>query len=144
MAEARGDLNARADERLKAALEEAGVADPRDAYRARLRVLKERDASAFEEALRYYEDELVPRVADEDGDAVAEWVEYGRRLGELSGAGRTVVIDRSGRSRPYEAPPPPNRLVLHLPEDDAVPALALVVPRDPSPPQRATYELLVS
>jgi hypothetical protein len=136
-------IQARAEARLKAALAGGTFQDPRDFYRERLRALKERDPGAFEQATRYYREVLLPRVADEANDPLAQWMEYGRLLGELGGPGRTVEIDRSGRARPYAPPVEPGHLVLYLPDDLASPVLVVALPCELSPAQQATYDLLV-
>src|SRR5690606_19528330 len=89
-------LRAIADQRFAHALARAGARDPRDFYRERLRALRERDEGAFHRALQYYERRLLPAVASPDSDPLAEWLEYGRILAELSAEGRTVQVDRTG------------------------------------------------
>ncbi len=133
----------RADARLEAALEREAVHDPREFYRERLRLLRERNPSAFEEARRYYEDVLLPRVAAADSEPVREWFEYGRRLAELTAPGRLTEIDASGRARTFATPLDRELLVLHLPDEAGEPALVLNLPGRPSPAQRATCDLLV-
>jgi hypothetical protein len=130
----------RADARLETRLEEAGLADPRDLYRARLRQLRARDASAFDRALAYYENELVPRVA-EDGDPVAEWLAYGKMLAALGGSGRVVRVDESGRAEPADDDDATG-LLLFMPENTSEPAMVLSAPAHPSPAQSATVQLL--
>ncbi|HEX7051526.1 MAG TPA: hypothetical protein VF188_15070 [Longimicrobiales bacterium] len=137
-------LRRTADAHLQRALEREALRDPRHSYRDRLRLLRARSPETFEEARRYYEDVLLPRVAEEGADAVAEWLAYGCRLAALSGPGRIVAVDADGRARAAEPPLPHDRLLLHLPDDDAVPVLALNVPERLSPAQRATYDLLVA
>ena len=137
------ELRARADQRLERALQDAGARDPRDFYRDRLRALKERDPAAFRDALRYYEETLVPAVARDDTDALAEWLEYGRVLAASCAAGRTVQIDADGRAADYAAPVPRDALVLHLPDAATEAALVVGIPRKLSPAQRAAHELLV-
>ena len=137
------DLRARADERFERALQQTGARDPRAFFRDQLRDLKANDAGAFRRALRYYEETLIPAVADEGSDPVAEWLEYGRVLASLSTPGRTVQIDTTGRARDYARPVPPDAMVLHLPENAARPALVLGIPPKLSPAQRASYDLLV-
>jgi len=138
------EIRERAMARLEQALTGAGVEDPRGFYRARLRDLRERDPGALAESVRYYEEVLLPRVADEGSDPLAEWLEYGRRLAELGEPGRLIEVDAGGRARPYDGRSTPrDRLILHLPDDPRVPAFVLGMPRDPSPAQRATFELLV-
>lgn len=134
---------ARAEARYEEALARGALRDPREQFREWLRSLRERDAGAFEEALGYYEETLVPRVADPASDPVVEWIEYGRVLAERLDPGRVVVVDASGRAHPYEPPPPRGALVLHIPEDARSPATILSLPQDPSPAQRATCDLLV-
>jgi len=135
-------LRAEATARLERALAESGMADPREFCRDRLRELRRRDPAALAEALRDYDETLVSRVARGDADPIAEWIEYARRLAERTAPGRTVEIDLGGRARPY-APGAHPRLVLHLPDDPAAPALPVARPRELSPAQRAAYDLLV-
>jgi hypothetical protein len=137
------DLRARADERFERALQQTGARDPRNFFRDMLRDLKAADADAYREALRYFTERLIPAVADEASDPVAEWLEYGRILSSLMVRGRTVQIDAGGRARDYARPVPLDALVLHLPDNAARPALVLGLPPRLSPAQRASYDLLV-
>jgi hypothetical protein len=137
------DLRARADERFARAIEAAGARDPRDFYRKQLVALKAKDANAYRRAAAYFEDELIPAVARDDTDPLAEWVEYGRVMATLAANGRTVQIDPSGRVTDYARPAPPDALVLHLPERTTEPALVVGLPSALSPAQRAHYDLLV-
>jgi hypothetical protein len=137
------DLRARAYERFARAIEAAGARDPRDFYRKQLVALKAKDANAYRRAAAYFEDELIPAVARDDTDPLAEWVEYGRVMATLAANGRTVQIDRSGRVTDYARPAPPDALVLHLPERTTEPALVVGLPSALSPAQRAHYDLLV-
>lgn len=136
------DPKTRADARLETALQGADQRDPRPLYRPALRYLRDQRPDAFEDALRYFEDELIPAVAG-DAEPLATWLEYGRRLARALGAGRLVELDSTGRARPITDPAEARGLVLHLPDDDAAPALALRSPKTPSPAQQAAYELLV-
>jgi hypothetical protein len=138
------DLNARADTRLEAALKEAGARDPREFYRERLRELKQANPEGYAAAVAYYRDTLIPRVASGEGDPLAAWTEYGRRLAEAVGPGRTVSVDATGRARPYEAPAARELLVLHLPEGKGGRALLVGLPAELTPAQRATYDTLVA
>ena len=57
--------------------------------------------------------------------------------------GRTVAIDETGRASPYEKPTRTD-LVLHLPDAKGTRALLVGLPAEPSPAQRATYDVLVA
>ncbi|MCA1790961.1 MAG: hypothetical protein LC667_14225, partial [Thioalkalivibrio sp.] len=98
---------------------------------------------AFRRALRYFDETLIPAVADESSDPLAEWLEYGRLLASLTTPGRAVQIDAGGRARDYARPIAPDALVLHLPDSASQPALVLGLPPKLSPSQRATFDLLV-
>ena len=139
------DVQTRADRHLDEALAATGARDPREFYRERLRELKEADRGAYEAAVGYYRDTLVPSVAD-GADPLPAWTEYGRRLAELATPGRTVMVDRTGLAVPYQAPAPSDRLVLHLPTGQGSSRRALVVgiPAELSRAQRASYDLLVA
>lgn len=137
------DLRARADERFARALEAAGARDPRDFYRRQLVELKAADAAAYRRALDYFEQKLIPTVASDDGDAMAEWLDYGRLLATLATPGRTVQVDPGGRATDYARPVPPDALILHLPERTTARAIVVGIPTMLSPAQRATFDLLV-
>jgi hypothetical protein len=137
------DLRALADARLEQALAGSGLRDPRPLFRPALKHLRERDTAGFQRALAHYESHLVPAVAG-GGDALAEWLAYGRLLAECLGPGRRVEVDPTGRAATPADPAAASGLVLHLPDDAAAPALALHCPRDLSRPQEATLELLVA
>ena len=136
------DPKARADARLETALNDADRRDPRPLYRPALKFLRDRRPDAFADALRYFEEELIPAVAGE-ADPLAEWLAYGRRLARALGDGRLLEIDSTGRARPVAGVEEARGLVLHVPDDDAAPALALHYPAEPSKAQQATFELLV-
>lgn len=136
------DAKTRADARLETALRDADQKDPRPYYRAALRALKQSDPDSFQEALRYFEEELTPAVAGE-ADPLDAWAEYGQLLARLMGPGRTVELDSRGRARPTSEPARARGLVLHLPDEARTPATVLRFPGDPSPAQQAAYELLV-
>lgn len=129
----------RADAATDQAIEYAGLDDFREDYRERLRWLKDNRPQQFAQALSHYNDVLVPNVAS-GRDAIAEWLEYGRLLGELSGAGKSVTIDETGKAHKLGTV---SGLALHLPEDTGIPALRLAVPRDLTASQKATLQLLV-
>jgi hypothetical protein len=137
------DLRARADERFARALEAAGARDPRTFYRTQMAELKAADPAAYRRAVAYFDQELIPAVAREDSDPMAEWLEYGRVIATLAAPGRTVQIDPGGRAADYARPVPPDALVLHLPERTTVKAIVVGIPSTLSPAQRASYDLLV-
>lgn len=131
-----------AESRLEAALAAAGLEDSRPALRARLKLLRERDEAAFARAVRHYEDEVVPALAGAAAP-LDVWLEYARMLGELSAGGQFLSIDADGLAAPWSAPYRPGTLVLHLPNDAALPALAAAVPLSPSSAQQAAQGLLL-
>jgi hypothetical protein len=132
-------VKAKAEARTAEAIGAGPYEDFRDSYRERLRWLKESRPDAFSRALQAYE-LLVQRIAD-GADVTREWLVYGRQLGELSGAGKLVGIDETGRAVPPSGGP--GEMLLHLPDENGVPALALAIPRDISDAQRASLDLLV-
>lgn len=131
----------RVDEVTESAVSTGPFEDFREAYRARLRWLKDNRPQQFPEALSHYNDVLVPNIAG-GNEPLREWIDYGQRLGQLSGPGKTVCLDESGRAWPYHSDV--NGLILHLPDDVGTPALALAVPRDLSEAQKAALQLLVA
>lgn len=130
----------RSDERTETAISTGKFADFREAYRERLRWLKETQPHGFTKALEHYNEVLVPNIA-EGTDPIAEWIEYGRLLGQLSGRGQVLRIDETGRAHGFDGRL--DGLILHLPDDTNVPALALAVPAVSSEAQQATLGLLV-
>ena len=138
------EIRERADRRFEEALKQTGARDPRDFYRKRLKELREQDADAFKRALGYFEERLIPAVAAEGSDPVAEWLEYGRYLAGLAARGTTLQVDPTGAALPYAPPVPRDHLVLHLPDAASAKALVVGIPPELSPAQRATYDLLVS
>lgn len=136
------DRAAAADEALERALARTGARDPREFYRERLKELKRLDATAYEKAVAYYRDTLIPDVASGAREALEAWMEYGRRLAVALAPGRTVTIDATGLAHEY-AGPESDRLVLHLPDDKGTRALLVGLPPALSAAQRATYDVLV-
>jgi hypothetical protein len=136
------DLQARAAHLLEDVLARSGARDPREFYRTRLRELRDQDRGAYDQAVAHYKDVLLPSIV-EGADPLAAWTEYGRTLAELSGPGRTVSLDGSGRSQPYAAPADPDHLVLHLPDNARAPALLVGLPTQLTAAQRAAYDWLV-
>jgi hypothetical protein len=130
------------DERLREAHDANGLADVRELYRDRLRALRATDEDAFRKATEHYEKEVVPRILTGEG-AIDGWIAYGARICELTGSGRLMSIDESGRSRPYEPPYRPGTLVLFVPAGKGSDVLAAAVPSAMTPAQEATVALLV-
>lgn len=136
-------LRDRADARLEEALARAGLQDPRGFYREWLRALRDQDGEAFDEARRYYEETLLPRVAEEGTDPIEEWLDYGRRLAEMSGPGELVEIDEEGRARVAATPATRDRLILYLPASPREPGRIINLPVRLSAAQRANVDLLI-
>ncbi len=135
-------LRQEADRRLEDSLASWGGPDPRQLCRQTLRQLRERDPEAYERAVAHYEAEVVPAVARGEADPLLLWRQYGRFLAELLAPGRTLAIDPSGRASPLDDATPLDCLVIHLPEGGGR-AVGVFLPPALSPPQRATWELLV-
>jgi len=132
----------RADDRLEQALEHESLQDPREPFRDRLRWLKEHDPAAFEEARRFHEEVVIPGIAA-GAEPLPHWLAFGRRLAELTGAGKLLEIEPGGRAWSASADPARDRLVVHLPEDLRLPALVLRRPRELAPSQQAACDLLI-
>jgi len=132
-----------ADARLEQALEETGARDPREFYREQLKALREADPEAYQTAVTYYRDILIPSIAAGTAEPLPAWTAYGLRLAELAHEGRTVAIDATGRSKAFEEFEPES-LVLHLPEEKRARALLVQLPPKPSKAQRASYSWLVA
>ena len=130
------------EDRTAKAIGESPYEDIREVFRDRLRWLKEQNPSAFAQALAYYNDTLVRNISQGE-PALLEWLRYGWRLGELSGAGKLFAIDESGRAIELEDVKADGSLLLHLPNETNIPALPLATPRHLSPHQKATLDLLV-
>ena len=134
-----------ARDRTDEALERAGLADMRPAYRRLLVRLKHSDPSAFEEASRRYREDLEPAIAAGVVDPISAWLEYGIWLAGRFAEGRPLTIDSSGRARPFDHASAPGGgvMIVHVPEDDRAPATLLAMPSAPTDPQRETAGLLV-
>lgn len=132
-----------ADANFEAALKKAGGRDPREFYRERLRELKESNPAAYQDAVAYYTGQLVPAVAEGSVDPLGAWLEYGVRLCEWCAPGNPVEVDPTGLRHPLSDSTPPDRLVLHIPNEKRTRALLVGLPATLSPAQRATFDLLV-
>lgn len=111
------------------------------AYRQFLRRLKATDPGIYEEAVERYEADVVGG-GEVEPDPLLRWVRYGAWLAGQLAPGRLVAVDRHGRAREPEGPPPLGPLLLHLPEGKGERAVPIAVPADPSEAQEATQELL--
>ena len=134
----------RANELLEEVLKRTRVRDPRDFCRERLRALKNANPAAYDQAVRSYEQELIPSIAERKADALTAWQEYGCRLAELQLPGKPMEVDPTGRTHPYVPPTPHDRMILHIPEGTKSRALVLGLPAKLSSAQEATHDLLVA
>ena len=137
-------MHDRADQIFEEALGQTGAKDPREFYRTRLREMKKDNPEAYREAVAYYENDLVPSIAEAGDDPLTAWQRFGCRVAELTVAGTPTEIDPSGRRRPYEPPTASDRMVLHIPTGSKGRALVVGLPPELSAAQSATYDLLVS
>ena len=137
------DLRTRADANLTAAAATLRLADPRPAYRERLRILKEERPEAFATALRHYEENVLPAIAN-DGDVMSAWVRYGAALGAHTAPGRMVRVDETGRASAFAPPVQAGSLILHIPDENSAPILVATAPAEPTAAQQATLNLLVN
>lgn len=138
------DLQEKADARFAAALAASGARDPREYYRTRLRELKRSNPEGYAQAVRYYQDELIPSIAEADTDPLQAWRAYGLLIAQMTVPGRAVAIDPSGRSRPIASTGTTDDLVLHFPDAGSAPPLLVGLPPKPSSAQMATHRWLVA
>ncbi len=137
------EIHDRADQIFEEALSQTGAKDPREFYRKRLREMKGDNPDAYREAVTYYENELVPSIADAGVDPLTAWQQFGCRVAELTVAGAPIEVDATGRRRPYAPPTPADRMILHIPAGSKGRALVVGLPQELSTAQWATYDLLV-
>lgn len=137
-------LQSRADKLFEESLSRTSAKDPREFYRERLREMKASDPDAYRAAVEYYQDELIPSIAEKGADPLLSWREYGCRLAELTTPGKPVEIDTTGATHDYSPPTPDDRMVLHIPEGPKGRAIVVGLPPELSLAQRATYDLLVA
>jgi hypothetical protein len=135
------ELRARAEARLIEAAAALGLADPRPPLRERLKRLREVHPAAFERAVAHYEQAVLPALAD--ADPVGAWLEYGRFVGQLTGEGRMVAVNDTGRATTFSPPPTPSTLYLFIPEEASEEVIVAAAPDMPSSAQEATLALLV-
>ena len=124
------------------ALQEAGLEDPRPAYRRLMVHLKGTDAEAFEEAARRFNETLVPDVADGSVPPLEAWFAYATWLCGRIRPGRVMAIDGSGRATDDAQTLAPGAVLLHMPDEASAPVIVLATPSAPTPSQQATVELL--
>jgi len=136
-------IHDRADQIFEEALGQTGAKDPREFYRKRLREMKAVDREAYGEAVAYYENDLVPSIAEAGDDPLTAWQRFGCRVAELTVAGTPIEVDATGRRLPYAPPTPADRMVLHVPQGTKGRALVVGLPPELSVAQMATYDLLV-
>lgn len=134
----------RANQVFEETLERTGAKDPREFYRDGLREMKVANPDAYREAVRYYEETLIPSIAEGGVDPLPAWQEYGCRLAQLTVPGEPVEIDETGLTHKHGPPTPPERMVLHIPKGGKGRALVVGLPPELSSAQRATYDLLVA
>ena len=137
------ELQNEADRIFEEALGQTGAKDPREFYRTRLREMKLDNPDAYREAVAYYENELVPSIAEAGDDPLFAWQQFGCRVAELTVTGTPIEVDATGRRLPYAPPTPPDRMVLHVPQGSKGRALVVGLPPELSAAQLATYDLLV-
>ncbi len=137
------EMHDRADQIFEDALGQTGSKDPREFYRKRLREMKADNPDAYREAVAYYENELVPSIAEVGDDPLAAWQQFGCRMAALTVAGTPIEVDPTGRRLPYAPPTPVDRMVLHIPGGSKGQALVVGLPAELSAAQLATYDLLV-
>ncbi len=137
-------LRKEADRRFEAALEKSGSRDPRDFYRKALRELREVNPGGYSRAVSHFQDVLVPSIANGESEPLWAWREYGLLIAEVTVSGRTVAIDETGLSHPFDSDAPMDRLVLHLPHAKGGRAILVSLPPTLSPAQRAAHDLLAA
>lgn len=137
------DLSTVADRRFAERRAATGARDPREFYRNLLRDLRGTDEAAYREMVALYEAQVVGAVGRGDADPLEAWLAFGLELAVASaGAGRSVVVDGSGRATPLEGRPHWDQMVLHLPEGRGR-AVPVSLPPELSDAQRAALDLLV-
>jgi hypothetical protein len=137
------DLPTVADRRFAERRAATCARDPREFYRGLLRDLREADASAYRDMVARYEAQVVGAVGRGETDPLEAWLAFGLDLAVASaGAGRSVVVDATGRATPLDARPRWDQMILHLPEGRGR-AVPVSLPPELSDAQRAALDLLV-
>lgn len=135
------DAQKEADLRLTEALERSRARDTREEHRALMRELKSQSDAEYEKAVTDYRTRVVDAIVGGGADPVRVWLEFGCRLAERLRPGRPVVVSPEGRAVSFQPPPSPDALILHLPEGKGR-GVVVGAPREMSPAQRATVDLL--
>lgn len=123
-------------------LEAHGLEDVQPLYRTLLRKLRSIDATAYEEAVARYHDDVETVDAAPDGDPVAVWLAYGCWLAQRIETGSLMTVADNGRAEAATRPPPPGPLLIHLPEATNRRGFVLAMPSKATPAQRETASLL--
>jgi len=137
-------LQEKATDLFEERIKQTNAKDPRDFYRKRLSDIKTSDPDAYREAVQYYQEKLIPCIAEKGIDPLNAWQEYGCLLAQLSVPGMPVEVDVTGQTHEYKPPSPQGSLILHIPKDSKVRALIVGLPPELSSAQQATYDLLVA
>ena len=137
------DLKKAADARFDEARAETGARDPRDYYRQRLKELRSANPDKYAEAVQYYEDQLVPSIAEGGADPLRAWTDFGARLAGLAAPGQAWAVDGTGGRRPHEPPVDLADVVLHVPTGRER-VFVVWLPSALTPAQQATVDWLVA
>lgn len=132
-----------ADARFSEALAASGARDPRNYYRDLLRELRRSNPEGYAKGVAYYQNTLVPSIAGGESDPLEAWRDYGFLLARLTAPGRTVAVDATGRSRPFDPPGDPGDMLLHVPDASRERPILVALPPNPTPAQLATHQWLV-
>ena len=90
-------------------------------------MLKEHDQERFAQALRHYDEIVLPALAGGQ-DVFEAWVQYGQTLANLSAPGRMMTVDETGRAVAFAAPVRAATLILHVPDDNTMPIFVAAMP----------------
>lgn len=132
-----------ADARFLEALAASAARDPRDYYRDQLRELRRTNPDGYARGVAYYQNTLVPSIAEGESDPLEAWRDYGLLLARLTAPGRAVAVDATGRSRPFEPSGDADDMLLHIPDRNRERPILVALPPNPTPAQMATHQWLV-
>ncbi len=128
-------------EAYQAALSHHGICDVQPVYRQLLRRLRAHDAGLYDQAVERYQADVIG-AAEVGSDPLLRWVQYGVWLAAQIAPGQLIAVDREGRARRPDGPPPLGPLLLHLPEAKGERGVTIASPAEPSVAQEATRKLL--